>query len=187
MFIAIELPEEVVLSLSRFQEKLKAAGDMPLRWVDPRSIHLTLKFLGNVDTGITGKIASALSDAVKGMSPFSIEVGGPGVFPNPRHVQVVWVGLTGELEKLAQLQKRIEASLIPLGFPPEARAFSPHLTLARVRDYAGADQRQQIGQRIEKTDFNARHIIKVDAVQLMRSQLMRQGPIYSRIDTIELK
>jgi 2'-5' RNA ligase len=186
-FIAIELPREIKLALADIQGKLKAAGGAPVRWVDPGSIHLTLKFLGDIDSGITGRITAALEEAARGTQPFSIGVSGLGVFPNPRHVQVVWVGLTGETEKLSQLQKRIETGLVPLGFKAEGRAFTPHLTLARVRDYAGPDERQKLGQLIEKTGFDAKSVIKVNAVQLMRSQLTREGPIYTRIGTVELK
>ena len=186
-FIAIELPREIKLAIARLQDKLKASGGAPVRWVDPDNIHLTLKFLGDIDTGITGRIAAALEEAARGTHPFKVEVSGLGVFPNPRRVQVVWVGLTGELEKLGQLQKRIEDGLVPLGFPAEGRAFTPHLTLARVRDYAGPDERQKLGQLIEKTEFDVKYAIKVNTVQLMRSQLTREGPVYTRISTIELK
>jgi len=186
-FIAIELPREIKLAIASLQDKLKASGGAPVRWVDPGNIHLTLKFLGDIDTGITGRIAVVLEEAARGTHPFKVEVSGLGVFPNPRRVQVVWVGLTGELEKLGQLQKRIEDGLVPLGFPAEGRAFTPHLTLARVRDYAGPDERQKLGQLIEKTEFDAKYAIKVNTVQLMRSQLTREGPVYTRISTIELK
>lgn len=186
-FIAIELPREIKLAIASLQDKLKASGGAPVRWVDPDNIHLTLKFLGDIDTGITGRIAAALEEAARGTHPFKVEVSGLGVFPNPRRVQVVWVGLTGELEKLGQLQKRIEDGLVPLGFPAEGRAFTPHLTLARVRDYAGPDERQKLGQLIEKTEFDVKYAIKVNTVQLMRSQLTREGPVYTRISTIELK
>ena len=186
-FIAIELPGEVKQALTGLQEKLKTAGSAPVRWVDTDNIHLTLKFLGDIDSGITGGITAALEAAARGTHPFSVAVSELGVFPNPSRVQVVWVGLTGELDKLNQLQKRIEDGLIPLGFKAEGRAFTPHLTLARVRDYAGPDARQQLGQLIGKTRIDAKCIIKVNSVQLMRSQLTREGPIYTRISTIELK
>ena len=87
------------------------------------------------------------------MPPFNIEASGLGVFPNMKRIQIIWVGLSGELEKLGQLQKRIEESLKPLGFPAEARPFTPHLTLARVRDYARPDERQKLGQLISATEF----------------------------------
>ena len=186
-FIAIELPPEVKQALASIQGKLKAAGGAPVRWVDPGSIHLTLKFLGDIDSGSTARITAALEEAARGTHSFSIEVSGLGVFPDPRRVRVVWVGLTGELEKLSQLQKRIETGLVPLGFKEEGRAFTPHLTLARVRDYASPDERQQLGQLIEKTGFDAKNVMNVNAVHLIRSQLTREGPIYTKIGTVDLK
>ena len=186
-FIAIELPQEIKLALARLQEKLKSAGNTPVKWVDPGNIHVTLKFLGDVSTEITGKITSALEEAVRGTRPFNIEVSGIGVFPNMRRVQIVWVGLAGELEKLGQLQQRIETGLIPLGFKAESRSFTPHLTLARVRDYAGPDERQKLGQLIAGMSFDTKYKIDVNAIHLMRSQLTREGPIYSRISTVALK
>jgi 2'-5' RNA ligase len=186
-FIAIELPQELKLALARLQEKLKSAGNAPVKWVDPGNIHVTLKFLGDVSAEITGKITSALEEAVRGTRPFNIEVSGIGVFPNMRRVQIVWVGLAGELEKLGQLQQRIETGLIPLGFKAESRSFTPHLTLARVRDYAGPDERQKLGQLIAGMSFDTKYKIDVNAIHLMRSQLTREGPIYSRISTVALK
>jgi 2'-5' RNA ligase len=186
-FIAIELPQELKLALARLQEKIKSAGNAPVKWVDPGNIHVTLKFLGDVSAEITGKITSALEEAVRGTRPFNIEVSGIGVFPNMRRVQIVWVGLAGELEKLGQLQQRIETGLIPLGFKAESRSFTPHLTLARVRDYAGPDERQKLGQLIAGMSFDTKYKIDVNAIHLMRSQLTREGPIYSRISTVALK
>jgi len=158
-----------------------------VKWVDPDNIHLTLKFLGNTDSGIVGKITSALEEAVRGTPPFSIEVGGLGVFPNTRHVRVVWVGLTGEVAKLGQLQQRIETVLVPLGFAAESRSFTPHLTLGRVNDYASPGERQDLGQLVTGTAFEARYKINVDAVHLIKSQLTREGPIYSKIGTVALR
>ncbi len=186
-FIAIELPEEVKQALTGLQGRLKSAGNLPLRWVEPNNIHVTLKFLGDIDAAITGKITAALEAAARGSNPFNIEVSGLGVFPNMNRIQIIWVGLFGELEKLGQLQKRIEANLKPLGFPAETRPFTPHLTLARVRDYARPDERKKLGEIISTTKFAEKHEISVNAVHLMRSQLTREGPIYSKLGTITLK
>lgn len=186
-FIAIELPPEVKQLLTALQDKLKASGGLPVRWVDPANIHLTLQFLGNIDSGITGRITSVMEEAARGVRPFNVAVNGLGMFPNTRRVRVVWVGLTGEIEKLTRLQKSIEDNLVPLGFKPEGRAFTPHLTLARVREYASPEQRQKLGQLIESTTFDANHTITVNAIRLMRSQLTREGPIYTRISTVDLK
>lgn len=186
-FIAIELPQELKLALSQLQEKLKSAGRVPVRWVDPGNIHLTLKFLGDIDPDSIGPITSAIENAVKGIPPFDIEVGGLGVFPSMKRVQIVWVGLAGELVKLGQLQKRIEEMLSPLGFPPEARPFTPHLTIARVRDYARPDDRLALGELVAGTGFEQKYKINVNSIFLIKSQLTREGPIYSRISTVTLK
>jgi len=186
-FIAIELPQELKQALSRLQEKLKSVSNVPVKWVDPNNIHLTLKFLGDISPEIVGRITASLEDAARSTPRFNIEVSGLGVFPNMKRVQIIWVGLAGELDKLGQLQKHIEASLAPLGFPTETKPFTPHLTLARVRDYARPDDRLALGNLIEGTSFEQKYKINVDAVLLMKSQLTREGPIYNKIGTITLK
>ena len=185
-FIAIELPEDLKLSLTRLQERLKSESRAPVKWVNPNNMHLTLKFLGNIDAGVTGKITSALEEAVRGTRPFHLEIKGLGVFPNPRRVNIVWVGITGEVNQLDQLQKRVESSLTPLGFVPESRPFTPHLTLARLRDQATPDERLNLGQLIANTEFDANCNLYINSVHLVRSQLTREGPFYSHISSIEI-
>jgi len=185
-FIAIELPDELKLKLAQLEDQLKSNRQPWVKWVSPEGIHITLKFLGNIAVEMTGAITKAIEEATQGMSPFQLEVKGLGVFPNLRRVQVAWVGVIGEVDKLSQLQKRIETSLIPLGFAPESRAFTPHLTLARLRDQASLDERQRFGQLIASTEFETASAIEVDAVSLMRSQLTREGAIYSRSSLVRL-
>ena len=186
-FIAIELPDELKSELTRLEARLKSDNQPGVKWVNPDSIHLTLKFLGNIAADRTGEITRAMENAVQGISPFHLEVKDLGVFPNLRRVQVIWVGISGEVEKLSQLQKRIESNLTPLGFASEPRAFTPHLTLARLRDQASLDERQRVGQLIADTKFEAACTIEVDVISLMRSQLTREGAIYSRISSVGLK
>ena len=109
-----------------------------------------------------------------------------GAFPDLNRVQIVWVGLSGETDRLAALQKAIEAGLKPLGFAPESRPFTPHLTLARLRDQATPAERQQLGQIIAATGFETGGF-QADAIHLMRSQLTRAGAIYSRLSSVALK
>ncbi|MBN1693336.1 MAG: RNA 2',3'-cyclic phosphodiesterase [Dehalococcoidales bacterium] len=186
-FIAVELPVELKQALSRLQAKMKSASAAPVKWVEPGNIHLTLKFLGDVSTEIIGRITAVLEDAARGTHPFDIGVSGLGAFPALKRARVIWVGLTGELEKLEQLQKRIEAGLEPLGFPPEGRPFSPHLTIGRVRDYARPDDRLALGELIGGTILEQEYKIGVNAVHLIKSQLTREGPIYSKISAVTLK
>ena len=186
-FIAVELPDELKQELVELETQLKTGNQPWVKWVDPYSIHLTLKFLGNVAVGRIGEITKAMEEATQGIYPFHLEVRNLGVFPNLKRVQVAWVGLRGEVDKLGQLQQRVESSVVPLGFAPESRQFTPHLTLARVRNQASLDERQRFGQLVASTKFEAAHSIEVDALSLMRSQLTREGAIYSRITSVGLK
>jgi len=186
-FIAIELPNELKSELTRLEARLKSDNQPGVKWVNPDSIHLTLKFLGNIAADRTGEITRAMENAAQGISPFHLEVKELGVFPNLRRVQVAWVGISGEVDKLSQLQKRIETALTPLGFAPETRAFTPHLTLARLRDQTPLDERQRFGQLIANAKFDTAGTIEVDAISLMRSQLTRKGAIYSQISSVKLK
>lgn len=185
-FIAIELPDELKQELSQLQAKLKAGKQPGVKWADPYGIHLTLKFLGNISIDKTGEITRVIEESTQGISPFHLEVKQLGVFPNLRRVQVVWVGVSGEVDKLGQLQQRIESGLARLGFTPESHPFTPHLTLARLRDQTSSDERQRLGQLIANTSFESAHSIEVAAVNLMKSQLTREGAIYSRISSVKL-
>ena len=186
-FIAIELPDNLKLALTRLQDQLKSGKQAPVKWVDPYSIHLTLKFLGNIGTDMVDKLTAAIGEAARGISPFQLEVKGLGAFPSLKRVQVVWVGVTGEVERLRQLQQRIESNLEPLGFTTESRPFTPHLTLARLRDRTLPDERKRFGQLIAATKFESVYTMKVDSIKLMRSQLTREGAIYSLLSSVGLQ
>jgi 2'-5' RNA ligase len=186
-FIAIELPDELKSELVRLEARLKSGGQSGVKWVDPYGIHLTLKFLGSIAVDRVEGITRAMEEAARGISPFRLEVKELGVFPNFKRVQVAWVGISGEADKLVQLQKRIESNLAPLGFAPESRPFTPHLTLARLRSQASLEERQRSGQLIADTTFEAACPIEVDAISLIRSQLTREGAIYTRINSARLE
>lgn len=184
-FVAIELPEPVRAVLARLQRSLKESKVASVKWVDPQGIHLTLKFLGNIDAAEVPELSGTLREAVEGIAPFYLELGEPGVFPHIRSPRVVWVGVRGETERLLALHNRVEQALVPHGFAPEKRAFSPHLTLGRVREGAQATELRRLGDSIaalkaETVSFN------VDSVNLMRSQLTREGAIYSCLASFAL-
>ena len=185
-FIAIELPDELKLGLAQLEAKLKMSNQPWVKWVDPYSIHLTLKFLGSIGVDRTGEVTKAMEAAVQGVPPFRLEVKDLGAFPSLRRVQVAWVGVSGEVDKLSQLQRLLESNLARLGFAPESRPFTPHLTLARLRNQASLDERQSFGELIATTKFEAAYTVKVDAISLMKSQLTGEGAIYSRISSVEL-
>lgn len=185
-FIAIDLPQELKAGLKELQDRLREGSQVSARWVDPYRIHLTLKFLGNVAPDRIDGIARAMLKATEGTTPFQLKAGKPGAFPNPKRVQVVWIGIDGEIDKLQELQKRIELNLAPLGFASESRPFVPHLTLARVREGASPQERQKLGELIAAIKIDVAGNIRVDAINLMRSQLTREGAIYHRISSARL-
>jgi len=186
-FIAIELPSELKAMLVQLQAQLKLGGPPSVKWGDPSSIHLTLKFLGNIALEKIGEVTRAMEEATRGMSPLHLEVKGLGAFPNLRRVQVVWVGIGGEVDKLSQLQHRIDSNLAPLGFTAESRPFTPHLTLARLRDRSLPDEQQRLGQLISETRFESAYTIEVDSISLMKSQLTREGALYSQLSSVGLR
>lgn len=185
-FIAIELPSEIREVLSQLQNKLKTGKSASVKWVDPESIHLTLKFLGNVDESEIPAINKALSEAVKGVVPFNLELGGPGAFPSIHAPRVVWMGINGDMEQLRTLHKNIDNVLIPLGFPPEKRAFSPHLTLGRVREEALPGEKLRLSESVATLKIGEKSSFKVESLNLMRSKLTREGAIYSCLASFKL-
>jgi len=185
-FIAVELPDELKLALTRLQSQLKSGREYPVKWVDPYSVHLTLKFLGNIDVARIGEITGAIETSAQGIPPFQVAVGGRGVFPGLRRVQVAWGGLGGDIDRLSQLKQRIESNLVPLGFVAESRPFKPHLTLARVRERASPEERESFGRLITDASIQDKYSFNVDAVSLMKSQLTREGAVYSRIGSVKL-
>ncbi len=185
-FIAIELSEELKASLARLQELIKLGSESYVKWVDPQGIHLTLKFLGNISVDKVSAISEAIAEEARSVAPFRLELTEFGAFPNTKAPRVAWVGLGGDLESLLRLQRGIDQALIPLGFPPEAREFSPHLTLGRVRDQATPQERRRLGERVASLEVQGQPSLYVDRVSLMRSQLTSKGAIYSRLSAAEL-
>lgn len=185
-FVAIELPGSVKFALSQLQDNLKRSEHTSVKWVDTGSIHLTLKFLGNIATETIPELTKVLSEAARGITPFHLELGEMGVFPNLRAPRVVWVGLRGETATLSVLQENIGSALISLGFPPENRAFSPHLTLGRVREKASPGERRSLGQAVASSKVASMEPFPVDSLSLMRSTLTREGAVYSRLYSVAL-
>jgi len=180
-FIAIELPDAVKATLSRLQNDLKGSTRVPVKWVEPDAVHLTLKFLGNVSALAIPDIATSLSESVKPIAPFRLGLGRPGAFPNTRAPRVVWVGIEGDTTALSTLQQRVELAVIPLGFEREHRRFSAHLTLGRVRDQAAPADRRRLGEAVASLSIEHPVPFDISSVCLMRSTLTREGAIYNRL------
>jgi len=186
-FIAIELPDDIKRELGRLETRLKSDRQTHVKWVNPDSIHLTLKFLGDFGAGKVGEITAVIKESVREISPFNLVVDGTGVFPSLKKAQVAWVGLRGDMDKLLWVRRQIESGLVELGFDAESRAFSPHLTLARIQRQATPDERKSFGLLMTSAVFETATTIKVTGISLMQSQLTRQGAIYKRLALIDIK
>jgi 2'-5' RNA ligase len=186
-FIAIELPEEVKTGLRRLQTELKLPEHTFVKWVAPESVHLTLKFLGNISPQKVAEITGVMEQASQGVGPFQLEVTEVGAFPNLRQPRVLWLGIKGAIDKLVAWQQRIDSGLVPLGFAKETRAFTPHLTLARLRDGTLPKDRLGFGELITKTPVQVSYKVNVNSLSLMKSQLLPGGAVYSRLTEVKLK
>ena len=185
-FIAIELPEEAKEGLARLRKELERDEHRFVKWVDPKGIHLTLKFLGNIPSERVTEITEAVQKAAQGISPFLLEISGLGAFPSLKQVRVFWVGITGEVDKLSKLQQDIDSALTVLGFAREERPFTPHLTLARIREGTSPPQRRSFGELVGSTAFEDKYPVQVRAVRLMRSQLTPAGAVYTCLSVVGL-
>jgi 2'-5' RNA ligase len=182
LFISIELPDEIKQGIARTQEQLRKAG-ANVGWTRPEGIHLTLKFLGEVPDAKVQEIMTALTEAAKGTGSLNLEVVGAGAFPNAKNPRVLWVGVNGDTEKLLTLQAAVEDAMERLGFEREARKFSPHLTLARIKFPKPRDNWQQVVEEIKDVKLGG---FEVGCVSLMKSELKREGAVYTEVGRAEL-
>jgi 2'-5' RNA ligase len=173
-FICIEIPESIKSRISKLQETLQQI-DAQVSWSKPSNIHLTVKFLGNVESSRIERLSKALERSASGISPFEIEIGGVGCFPSPRSPRVLWVGVSTIPEQLRQLHANIDDQLAREGFEREKRKFSPHLTLGRIR---APHNSAKVAEALIATGFAAEAFIANDLI-LMRSDLKPTGSIYT--------
>ncbi len=179
-FIAIDLPESVHSFLSEAQEALKLYG-FGVKWVRPQNIHLTLTFLGNTATADTDKIAEAMTLAARNCPVVTMAAKGVGVFPDVRRPRVIWVGLGGQLEILANLQQTLDAHLADLGFPRETRAFKSHLTLGRVKGKIASARMKAAIDKLKEFESEA---FEINQVILFKSELRSSGAVYTKVDRV---
>jgi len=185
-FIAIDLPEEIRQHLSRVSHKLQQQlQSYPIRWVPPKNIHLTLKFLGDVSDHNLHMLTHLLAGEVESHRPFEFGVGTLGAFPDLRRPRVIWVGIEAP-DELVALQRGIDHAMAKLGYTTERRPFQPHLTLGRVsRNATGAEVRD-ISHVLQKTTVGFLGSTRVTEVHLYRSDLRPHGAVYTRLFTTSL-
>lgn len=178
-FVAFDINSESVLKrLTEAQKQLTATG-ADLKIVEPKNIHITLRFLGNIKASSVEK----LFDEMKKVQfvPFDVKVLGIGAFPNVRYPRVVWAGITEGADKLRDISSQLELHLRGLGFAADPKGFSPHLTIARVRS---ARNKAELADLLNKSVSYEFGIVRAACLRLKRSDLTPRGPIYSTLKEV---
>lgn len=179
-FISADLPP--LPRIEALARELREAG-RTLKVVSAEHLHLTLKFLGDTEAGLVPEIVSAMREAASGVAPFTVEIRGTGAFPSLSHPSVLWVGIRGA-EPLAGMAKVLDQHLTTLGFEPERRPWSPHVTLARVRGGQRMDAVQALLRSHEADAFGE---ARVEEIRLKKSVLQPGGPEYTTVEAVRLE
>lgn len=181
-FIAIDIPGNILSEIRELQEGIKDYG-FKIRWVRPESIHLTLKFLGDIKAVKINEIAEAISKTVVRYTPISLQAKGVGVFPGIKRPQVLWVGLAGQLEPLVSLQKTLDENLETIGFPVEKRPFKGHLTMGRMKAKIDVKKFGDVLMTFRSFESEA---FTADRIILYKSELKPSGAVYTELASASL-
>jgi 2'-5' RNA ligase len=185
-FIAIDIPEDIRAELARLQEELQSQVDIrkgDVKWVEPQSMHLTLKFLGEVPDNQIAEVCNIVKDIAEGHLAFDFAVREVGSFGG-RSARVLWVGAGLDNPELLEVQQHLEDKLAAAGWPKEGRQFSGHLTLCRIRNSKAGAKLAAAIQPYQDYDLG---IVRAGALVVYESQLTPQGPMYTPIGSYQLQ
>lgn len=185
-FIAIELTPEVKDRASCLQEELRRSH-ADVSWVKPGNIHLTLKFLGEIDDALLQKITVILSETAQGHTAFSVRLALVGAFPKIYAPRVIWVGIDKGDEETKKIAADLETRIAQVGIPAEKKPFSSHITLGRVRTPQNRQKLVECLQGLMQDPAPARPEMTVRAITLFKSTLTPQGSIYEVLSEAPLK
>ena len=181
-FIAVNLPDEMKRTLEQVLSELKKTG-ADIKWVNAGNVHLTLKFLGNTDASLIPAMTDALSKKLSHYKAFYITIADVGCFPSERRPRVIWIGME-DSEILSGIQKDIDVVLSGFGFAPEERAFSPHLTIGRVRSMKKVTELMKRFADFRNSNFGR---VEVSAIHIMKSELKPAGAEYRSLGRISFE
>lgn len=186
-FVAITLEPQVLRALEAAQARLRGLeGGHACRWVGTESIHLTLHFLGDVPEERLQEVFAAVARGSRGYGSIAIAVAGLGCFPNARQPRIVWAGVREETGRLVDLQRAIGRELAGVGYPPERRPFTPHLTIGRARRDAARADLAALGRSVSAQPQDALAEMRVERVHVIKSDLRPSGAVYTTMSTTEL-
>ena len=184
-FIAVHFSEEVKDAIADLAEALQKGlgADAQIKWVETGNIHLTLQFLGEVDAGLFPKLCGGLAGAFADVDPFAVIIAGLGAFPSLVRPRVLWVGFQSGADSLKALATCAQQVTAPLGFAPEDKAFSPPVTLGRVRELP---RTFPLEEKIQPLLHSSAGSCRITQVHLMASELKPMGSVYTTLDSFSL-
>jgi 2'-5' RNA ligase len=185
-FIAVDVGEVVAERAAVIIKRFQSTVATDMKWVEPRNLHLTLKFLGETRRSDLPRLSEALREAAAGMHPFDLELAGVGLLPNWRWPQVVYLGVRGDTGSLKALTAAIELACWSLGYERERKPFHPHLTLGRTRTREGMKRLEQAAIAVQREGDLLAGAVRVERFALVQSQLQPGGPLYSVLESFPL-
>jgi 2'-5' RNA ligase len=181
VFIAIELPIPVCDAIQKQTARLRQTlGSDLIRWVPTQNMHLTLKFLGDTTASHLDFLKQLLTHEANSHPQFNLQLGGLGAFPTPRRPRLLWIGIHAPAD-LVSLQRSVEEGTSRLGYEQEERAFSPHLTIGRVRQNTSLSDLQKVRTALDTIQLGNIGIARVDSIHLYKSDLQPGGSIYTKL------
>lgn len=179
-FFCIELSDEVTSKLSQIIDSFAHYTEARVNWVNARNLHITMKFLGDIDPEKVEKIKEKSKKVVGSLSPFKMTLDKVGVFPNLRNLRVIWVGASQEPEEIHKLNGNLEEELEKIGFEPETRKYIPHITLGRVKE-KDQSKLKPLADQVESYKIEEPISAEAEGLTLMESKLTPEGPIYTPV------
>lgn len=178
VFIAIELPYDIIKKIKDLQEGLKKHCKTKVSWSKPENIHFTLKFLGDVKENKIESVKTAMNNACNNINPFMLSAGNIGYFPDLNKPRVIWVGIKAYNDLLDNIYEDMEQGLSKIGFKKESRKFNLHLTLGRIKYYDSASGLKTAVERLKDVSIGE---FMVKSIALFKSELNPKGAIYTKL------
>lgn len=181
-FVAVLIDDDLKSRIAGVQDRLRQLAP-DVKWVAPETLHVTLKFLGDVDEDALPEIYAAVDEAVRPHQRFEFSISDVGAFPNARNPRVVWVGIEEGRDRVRELALAVDESLARLGFGREEKEFRAHITIGRVKTSRFL---RELARGIGEVDARSLGVQRVASVAVMKSELQREGPTYTPLKVTDL-